>query len=174
MFVFCNFFILKCAKVVVSLAWLVIAIEFVIVCHVDRRTFIFFSSDSIGDFRCESLILFTFYVSCQVSSRSNERELDRLLNFAFSNDSLDLLWIYLNRLINVQLPLDMRFIKWSKAGFDQWKRSIWGCVSGLSNKVLCHFVSWHTSKCGIFIGLGRRLTIEHMWCTMGQLMYHAK
>ena len=82
--------IIKCVKVVVSSVWLVIAlIEFVIVCRRDRRMFIFFSSDSISDFRCESLILFTFYVSCQVSSRSNERELDRLLNFAFSNDSLD-------------------------------------------------------------------------------------
>ena len=77
-------------KVVVSSVWLVIAIEFVIVCRrVDRRMFIFFSSDSISDFRCESLILFTFYVSCQVSSRSNERELDRLFFFAFFNGSLD-------------------------------------------------------------------------------------
>ena len=77
-------------KVVFSSVWLVIATEFVVVClRVDRRMFIFFSSNSISDFRCESLILFTFYVSCQVSSRSNERELDRLFFFAFFNDSLD-------------------------------------------------------------------------------------
>ena len=94
-------------------------IEFVIVYRVDRRTFIFFSSDSISDFHCESLVLFIFYVICLDLSRSNERELDRLFYFAFSSNSLDLLWIYLNRLINVQLPLDMRFIKWSEAGFDQ-------------------------------------------------------
>ena len=109
-------------------------IEFVIVYRVDRRTFIFFSRDSISDFHCESLVLFIFYVICLDLSRSNERELDRLFYFAFSSNSLDLLWIYLNRLINVQLPLDMRFIKWSKAGFDQWKRPIRGCVSGQSNK----------------------------------------
>ena len=44
---------------------------------------------SISDFRCEPLVLFTFYVSCLVLSRSNGRELDRLFYFAFSNDSLD-------------------------------------------------------------------------------------
>ena len=111
--------ILKCVKVVVSSVWLVIAIEFVIVCRVDRRTFIFFSSDSISDFHCESLVLFIFYVICLDLSRSNERELDRLFYFAFSSNSKDLLWIYLNRLINVQLPLDMRFIKCCEAGLDQ-------------------------------------------------------
>ena len=90
-YIFFAIFILKCVTVVVSSVWLVIAlIEFVIVCRrVDRRMFIFFSSNSISDFRCESLILFTFYVSCQVSLHSNERELDRLFFFAFFNDSLD-------------------------------------------------------------------------------------
>ena len=82
---FFAIFILKCVKVVVSSVWLVIAlIEFVIVCRrVDRRMFIFFSSDLVSDFRCESLILFTFYVSCLVLSRSNGKELDPLFYFAF-------------------------------------------------------------------------------------------
>ena len=67
-------------------------------------------------------------------SHSNVREFDRLFYCVFSNDLLDLVWIYLNRLINVQLPSDTRFIKWFGPVFDQWKRPIRGCVSGLSNK----------------------------------------
>ena len=88
---FFAIFVLKCAKVVVSSVWLVIANWFVIVYRVDGRgrLFFFFSTDSISDFQCESLGSFTFFVSCLVLSRSNARELDRLYYFAFSNDSLD-------------------------------------------------------------------------------------
>ena len=88
---FFAIFVLKCAKVVVSSVWLQSHRQFVCYRLPCRwaRTFIFFSTDSISDFRCESLGSFTFFVSCLVLSRSNARELDRLYYFAFSNDSLD-------------------------------------------------------------------------------------
>ena len=56
---------------------------------------------------------------CFFLSHANVRKFDRLFYCVFSNDLLDLVWIYLNRLINEQLPLDKRFIKWQKAGLDQ-------------------------------------------------------
>ena len=89
MFIFCNF----CLKMCESCCFFSLVSHCQLVCYRLpcrwARTFIFFSTDSISDFRCESLGSFTFFVSCLVLSRSNARELDRLYYFAFSNDSLD-------------------------------------------------------------------------------------
>ena len=117
---FFAIFVLKCAKVVVSSVWLVIANWFVIVYRVDGRGRLFFSrliqSVIFAVNRWVRLHFLSVVQFCRVQTQENQTGYITLHFLTILQTSL---WIYLNRLINVQLPLDMRFIKWSEAGFDQ-------------------------------------------------------